>query len=166
MSIAASTGLTPAEQGIAGGMASATLGLGNAVRPAALTALADAGTEGVGSRAPRVATADGEWRLVLLTALGTAAGPLALLRPPRGRAGRSPRHRLTGPRAGRRGPRRPRPRGVREAVTRALHGAPPVGRMIAPTPTNAPRIPLRTGLFGDPSTLLPGHGPLRPARTP
>ncbi|GAB1338852.1 hypothetical protein ACE1SV_54420 [Streptomyces sp. E-15] len=60
MWIAASTGLAPAEQDIAGGSASATLDLGSAVRPAVLTALADAGTDGVGSRAPRVATADGE----------------------------------------------------------------------------------------------------------
>lgn len=60
MRIAASTGLAPAGQGIAGGMASATLDPGNAVRPAVLTALADAGTDGVGNRAPRVATADGE----------------------------------------------------------------------------------------------------------
>ncbi|MFJ4577985.1 hypothetical protein [Streptomyces echinatus] len=53
---------------------------------AVLTALADAGTEGRAGAALRAATADGEFRVVLLTALGMAAGLLIALRLPRGQA--------------------------------------------------------------------------------
>ncbi|WND39897.1 MFS transporter [Streptomyces sp. BB1-1-1] len=46
MWIAASTGVAPNEQGIANGMASTTLNIGNAIGLAVLTAIADVGTDG------------------------------------------------------------------------------------------------------------------------
>ncbi|MFF9674594.1 MFS transporter [Streptomyces eurythermus] len=90
MWIAAATKVAPGEQGIANGMASTTLNLGNAIGLAVLTALADAGTDGKTGRALRAATADGEFLVVLLTAAGMALGLLIALWLPRARAADAP----------------------------------------------------------------------------
>ncbi|MET7815860.1 MFS transporter [Streptomyces sp. NPDC005395] len=83
MWIAASTGVAPNEQGIANGMASTTLNIGNAIGLAVLTAIADAGTDGKAGDALRHATADGEFLVVLLTAAGMLVGLLITLGLPR-----------------------------------------------------------------------------------
>ncbi|MFD0395383.1 hypothetical protein ACFQ3Z_37490 [Streptomyces nogalater] len=80
----------PGEQGIANGMASTTLNLGNAIGLAVLTALADAGTDGKTGQALRAATADGEFLVVLLTAAGMALGLLIALWLPRAQASGAP----------------------------------------------------------------------------
>jgi hypothetical protein len=65
---------TPAhEQGIA----STTLNVGNAIGLAVFTAIADIGTEGTTGEALRAATTDGEFFVVLLTAVGMVAGIVA-----------------------------------------------------------------------------------------
>ncbi|MEV7193658.1 MFS transporter [Streptomyces sp. NPDC093510] len=83
MWIAASTGVALTEQGIANGMASTTLNIGNAIGLAVLTAIADAGTDGKAGDALRHATADGESLVVLLTAAGMLVGLLITLGLPR-----------------------------------------------------------------------------------
>ncbi|MFG2316212.1 MFS transporter [Streptomyces tendae] len=83
MWIAASTGVAPNEQGIANGMASTTLNIGNAIGLAVLTAIADAGTDGKVGDALRQATADGEFVVVLLTAAGMVIGLLITMGLPR-----------------------------------------------------------------------------------
>ncbi|WP_181140329.1 MFS transporter [Streptomyces sp. Ru62] len=79
MWIAASTGVAANEQGIANGMASTTLNIGNAIGLAVLTAIADAGTGGKTGQALKAATADGEFLVVLLTAVGMVIGLLITL---------------------------------------------------------------------------------------
>jgi EmrB/QacA subfamily drug resistance transporter len=79
MWIAAATGTAPHEQGVANGMASTALNLGNAIGLAVFTVLADLGTEGRTGQELKAATADGEFRVVLLTAAGMAVGLLATL---------------------------------------------------------------------------------------
>ncbi|MFH9084075.1 MULTISPECIES: MFS transporter [unclassified Streptomyces] len=79
MWIAASTGVAANEQGIANGMASTTLNIGNAIGLAVLTAIADAGTGGKTGQALKAATADGEFLVVLLTAVGMVVGLLITL---------------------------------------------------------------------------------------
>ncbi|MEU6991196.1 MFS transporter [Streptomyces sp. NPDC046465] len=86
MWITASTDVAAEEQGIANGMASTTLNIGNAIGLAVLTAVADADTGGKAGDALREATADGEFLVVLLTAAGMVAGLLIALSLPR-RAG-------------------------------------------------------------------------------
>ncbi|MFI6093040.1 MFS transporter [Streptomyces sp. NPDC051218] len=83
MWIAASTGVAPNEQGIANGMASTTLNIGNAIGLAILTVIADVGTGGKAGDALREATADGEFIVVLLTAAGMLLGLLITLGLPR-----------------------------------------------------------------------------------
>ncbi|MEV2255700.1 MFS transporter [Streptomyces sp. NPDC050147] len=83
MWIAASTGVAPNEQGIANGMASTTLNIGNAIGLAILTVIADAGTGGKAGEALKEATADGEFLVVLLTAAGMLLGLLITLSLPR-----------------------------------------------------------------------------------
>lgn len=83
MWIAASTGVAPDEQGIANGMASTTLNIGNAIGLAVLTVVADIGTDGKAGEAMRKATADGEFLVVLLTAAGMIGGLLLTLGLPR-----------------------------------------------------------------------------------
>ncbi|MFF8726224.1 MFS transporter [Streptomyces sp. NPDC015171] len=90
MWIAASTGIAAAEQGIANGMASTTLNIGNAIGLAVLTAIADAGTGGKTGQALKSATADGEFLVVLLTAAGMVIGLLITLALPRKRAQAAP----------------------------------------------------------------------------
>ncbi|MFE5329599.1 MFS transporter [Embleya sp. NPDC056575] len=79
MWIAAATGTAPAEQGVANGIASTALNLGNAIGLAVFTAIADIGTDGKSGAALRTATADGEFMVVLLTAAGMVIGLLATL---------------------------------------------------------------------------------------
>ncbi|MBB5959482.1 EmrB/QacA subfamily drug resistance transporter [Saccharothrix tamanrassetensis] len=81
MWIAAASGVAAHEQGVASGLASTTLNLGNAVGLAVLIAVANAGVpEGDGARA---ATADGGFVAVLLTAAGMVVGLLATFALPR-----------------------------------------------------------------------------------
>ncbi|MGC0416288.1 MFS transporter [Embleya sp. AB8] len=79
MWIAAATGTAAAEQGVANGIASTTLNLGNAIGLAVFTAIADLGTGGKSGAALRDATADGEFLVVLLTAVGMIVGLLVTL---------------------------------------------------------------------------------------
>ncbi|MFE0171405.1 MFS transporter [Streptomyces sp. NPDC059002] len=83
MWITAATGVAPHEQGIANGMASTAMNIGNAIGLAVLTAIADAGTEGKTGPALRTAIADGESLVVLLTAAGMLLGLLTALPLPR-----------------------------------------------------------------------------------
>ncbi|WP_174861512.1 MFS transporter [Embleya hyalina] len=79
MWIAAATGTPADEQGVANGIASSTLNLGNAIGLAVFTAIADVGTEGKSGSALRAATADGEFLVVLPTAVGMVIGLLCTL---------------------------------------------------------------------------------------
>ncbi|MFF5970752.1 MFS transporter [Streptomyces sp. NPDC012769] len=79
MWIAAATGTAPEEQGVANGIASTALNIGNAIGLAVFTVLADIGTEGKTGAALRTATAEGEFLVVLLTAAGMAVGLLVTL---------------------------------------------------------------------------------------
>ncbi|MFF0520480.1 MFS transporter [Actinomadura nitritigenes] len=83
MWIAAATGTAAHEQGVANGIASTTLNIGNAIGLAVFTALAEIGTSGKTGGALRAATAHGELVVVLLTAAGMVAGLLACLVLPR-----------------------------------------------------------------------------------
>lgn len=74
MWIAAATGTATHEQGIANGIASTALNIGNAIGLAVFTALADIGTAGKTGTALRAATAHGELVVVLLTAAGMVLG--------------------------------------------------------------------------------------------
>ncbi|GHE80652.1 MFS transporter [Streptomyces longispororuber] len=91
MWIAAATGTPAHEQGVANGIASTALNIGNAIGLALFTVVADAGTEGKAGAALRSATADGEFLVVLLTAAGMAAGLLVTLALPRSGAARTVR---------------------------------------------------------------------------
>ncbi|WP_326820513.1 MFS transporter [Streptosporangium sp. NBC_01756] len=79
MWIASATGTAAHEQGIANGVTSTTLNIGNAIGLAIFTVIADIGTEGKTGQALRAATADGEFLVVLLTAAGMVAGLLVVL---------------------------------------------------------------------------------------
>lgn len=79
MWIAAATGTSAEEQGVANGIASTALNLGNAIGLAVFTAIADLGTGGKTGAALRTATADGEFLVVLLTAAGMIGGLLGTL---------------------------------------------------------------------------------------
>ncbi|MEU1666711.1 MFS transporter [Streptomyces sparsogenes] len=79
MWIAAATGTAPKEQGVANGIASTALNIGNAIGLAVFTVLADIGTDGKSGDALRAATADGEFFVVLLTAAGMVVGLLLTL---------------------------------------------------------------------------------------
>ncbi|WP_189396942.1 MULTISPECIES: MFS transporter [unclassified Streptomyces] len=79
MWIAASTGTAPQEQGVANGVASTALNIGNAIGLAVFTVVADIGTEGRAGEALKTATADGEFLVVLLTAAGMLVGLLVTL---------------------------------------------------------------------------------------
>ncbi|MFC6928956.1 MFS transporter [Actinomadura yumaensis] len=83
MWIAAATGTAAHEQGVANGIASTALNIGNAIGLAVFTALADIGTEGKSGESLRSATAHGELVVVLLTAAGMVAGLLVSLVLPR-----------------------------------------------------------------------------------
>ncbi|MGC0420114.1 MFS transporter [Embleya sp. AB8] len=79
MWITAATGTAPEEQGVANGIASTTLNIGNAIGLAVFTVIADIGTAGKTGNALQHATADGEFRVVLLTAAGMAVAMLITL---------------------------------------------------------------------------------------
>ncbi|MEV4757577.1 MFS transporter [Micromonospora sp. NPDC049559] len=79
MWIAAATGVAPEEQGVASGMASTTLNLGNALGLAVLVAIANAGTAGLADDRLRAAIADGGRTAVLLAAAGMLLGALVTL---------------------------------------------------------------------------------------
>ncbi|WP_051856420.1 MFS transporter [Streptomyces sp. NRRL B-1347] len=91
MWIAAATGTPAHEQGVANGIASTALNLGNAIGLALFTVVADLGTEGKAGAALRTATADGEFLVVLLTAAGMLTGLLVTLALPRSTAARTVR---------------------------------------------------------------------------
>ncbi|MEU0738404.1 MFS transporter [Streptomyces sp. NPDC006134] len=74
MWIAAATGTADREQGVANGIASTALNIGNAIGLAVFTVLADVGTEGKTGEVLVDATARGEFRVVLLTAAGMVLG--------------------------------------------------------------------------------------------
>ncbi len=80
MWIAAASGVAPREQGVASGLASTALNLGNAVGLAVLIAVANGGVPAEGSR---VATADGGALAVVLTAVGMLVGLAATFALPR-----------------------------------------------------------------------------------
>ncbi|MEV4253581.1 MFS transporter [Spirillospora sp. NPDC049652] len=79
MWIAAATGTAAHEQGVANGIASTALNIGNAIGLAVFTALAEIGTGDRTGEALRSATADGEFVVVLLTAGGMVLGLLVTL---------------------------------------------------------------------------------------
>ncbi|GGZ50482.1 MFS transporter [Streptomyces inusitatus] len=79
MWIASATGTPAHEQGVANGIASTTLNIGNAIGLAVFTVLADIGTDGKAGEALRVATADGEFLVVLLTAAAMVLGLVVTL---------------------------------------------------------------------------------------
>ncbi|MEV3984311.1 MFS transporter [Nonomuraea sp. NPDC049758] len=83
MWIAAATGTPAHEQGVANGIASTALNIGNAIGLAVFTVIADLGAAGRTGRALRAATADGEFLVVLLTAAVMIAGLLVTLTRPR-----------------------------------------------------------------------------------
>jgi MFS family permease len=83
MWIAAAMGVSPGEQGVANGLASTTLNLGNAVGLAVLVAVADAGLSGRTGDALRAGLAHGSRTAVLLAAAGMVLGLLVALTLPR-----------------------------------------------------------------------------------
>lgn len=83
MWIAAATGVAPEQQGVANGMASTTLNLGNAVGLAILIAIANAGLGTKTGEALRTASAHGSRNAVLIAAGGMVIGLLASLALPR-----------------------------------------------------------------------------------
>ncbi|HEY2062727.1 MAG TPA: MFS transporter [Amycolatopsis sp.] len=83
MWIAAGTGVHATEQGVANGMASTTLNIGNAIGLAVLIAIANAGIEGTTGPARQAALADGGFTAVLIAAAGMVLGLLITLTLPR-----------------------------------------------------------------------------------
>ncbi|MEV8633661.1 MFS transporter [Streptosporangium sp. NPDC051023] len=79
MWITAATGVVPSEQGVANGMTSTMLNLGNAIGLAVLTAIANSGTGDLSGEALRVASAGGSRTAVLLATLGMVVGILVTL---------------------------------------------------------------------------------------
>ncbi|MCP2163216.1 MFS transporter [Goodfellowiella coeruleoviolacea] len=79
MWIAAATGTAPQEQGVANGIASTALNIGNAIGLALFTVVAAIGTEDRTGQALKAATADGGFTVVLLTAAGMVVGLLVTL---------------------------------------------------------------------------------------
>jgi len=79
MFIAAATGVSDREQGVAASMASTGGGIGAAVGLGLLVLVANAGTDGLGGEALRTATADGLAAAVLVVAAGIAVTALVAL---------------------------------------------------------------------------------------
>jgi EmrB/QacA subfamily drug resistance transporter len=90
MWIAAATGTAGHEQGVANGIASTSLNIGNAIGLAVFTAIAAIGTDVATGAALHAATADSQFVVVLLTAAGMIAGLLVTLGLPRRTAGTNP----------------------------------------------------------------------------
>lgn len=76
MWIAAASGVAAREQGVASGMASTTLNVGNAIGLAVLIAIANSAINGQSGDQLRTATADGSRTAVLLATLGMLLGAL------------------------------------------------------------------------------------------
>lgn len=83
MWIAAGSGVSPDEQGVANGMASTTLNIGNAVGLAILIAVANAGVAGLQGEPLRAGLADGGFLAVAIAAAGMAVGAGVTLALPR-----------------------------------------------------------------------------------
>ncbi|MDA2807634.1 MFS transporter [Nocardiopsis suaedae] len=83
MWIAAATGVAPEEQGVANGVATTTLNIGNAIGMALLIGVSSAGAAGLEGQAELTALADGGFVAVLLAAAGMFAGLLITLALPR-----------------------------------------------------------------------------------
>jgi hypothetical protein len=79
MFIAAGTGVSDREQGVASGIASTSASVGAAVGLALLVLVANADNEGLTGEAVRTATADGLSAAVLVVAAGIAATALVAL---------------------------------------------------------------------------------------
>jgi hypothetical protein len=79
MFIAAGTGVSDRDQGVASGIASTSTSLGAAVGLAVLVLVANSGTDGLTGEALRTATADGLSAAVLVVAAGIAATALVAL---------------------------------------------------------------------------------------
>jgi hypothetical protein len=92
MFIAAGTGVSDEEQGVASGIASTSTSIGAAVGLAVLVLIANAGTDGLSGEALRVATADGLRTAVFVVAGAIAATALVAsnLRPVRARRAPTP----------------------------------------------------------------------------
>jgi EmrB/QacA subfamily drug resistance transporter len=90
MWIAAATGTAGHEQGVANGIASTSLNIGNAIGLAVFTAIAAIGTDVTTGAALHAATADSQFVVVLLIAGGMIAGLLVALGLPRRTAGTNP----------------------------------------------------------------------------
>lgn len=86
--IAAGTGVSDSDQGVASGIASTSTSVGAAVGLALLVLVANSGTDGLAGDALRIATADGLSAAVLVVAAGIAATALLALN--LGSAPRSP----------------------------------------------------------------------------
>ncbi|HWH96244.1 MAG TPA: MFS transporter [Baekduia sp.] len=86
MWIAAAAGVATREQGVASGMASTTLNLGNAIGLALLIAVANVGDDRLAGDQLRAATADGGRTAVTLAAVGMLLGGLLVLALPRSSA--------------------------------------------------------------------------------
>jgi hypothetical protein len=80
MFIAAATGVSDREQGVASAIASTGTGVGAALGLALLVLVANAGTDGLQGAALRLATADGLGVAVLVVAAGIAGTVLVALR--------------------------------------------------------------------------------------
>jgi sugar phosphate permease len=78
MWITAATGVASKEQGVASGMASTTLNLGNALGLAILILIANAGVHGQQGDQLRAELAQGGFIAVLLTAVGMVIGTLVI----------------------------------------------------------------------------------------
>jgi len=83
MWIAAAAGVAASQQGVASGMASTTLNIGNAIGLAVLIAIANAGTGGKQGDTLRATLADGGFTAVLIAAAGMVVGLLITLALPR-----------------------------------------------------------------------------------
>jgi EmrB/QacA subfamily drug resistance transporter len=79
MFIAAGTGVSDREQGVASSMASTGSGIGGAVGLAVLVLVANSGTDGLAGEPLRIATADGLSAAVLVVAAGIAVALLVAL---------------------------------------------------------------------------------------
>ena len=92
MFIAAGTGVSDQEQGVASGIASTSTSIGASVGLALLVLIANAGTDGLGGEALRTATADGLRTAVFVVGGGIAATALVAsnLRAERGRRSPTP----------------------------------------------------------------------------
>lgn len=83
MWIASASGVAAEEQGVASGMASTTLNIGNAIGLAVLIAIANAGIAGQQGEALRLVIADGARLAFILAVLGIVLGGLVALALPR-----------------------------------------------------------------------------------